>query len=237
MKPFQGFPPKMDFTPIPNIFINRLIPQIEDAAELKTTLFIFMSIYSKKGSPRFVSYSELLENSSLIKSLGQTDKAPEEALANTLELAVKRQTILQLKTEAAGKQEDIYFLNTPADRQSLQKILNGELKLPGIKAGGSTAAPAEEMPDIFSLYEDNIAALTPASVDNLKDALDTYPESWIREAIKIAVEQNIRKWSYISAILERWTTEGKSDGTHRRDTQKEDPGKYTKQKYGHMVQH
>jgi len=72
--------------------------------------------------------------------------------------------------------------------------------------------------------------------DELRDALEVYSESWIRDAIKEAVNQNKRKWSYISAILERWSAEGKSYGTYKRDFKKTDPDKYIKQKYGHMVQ-
>ncbi|MFC1846981.1 DnaD domain-containing protein [Chloroflexota bacterium] len=235
MKAFHGFPAKMDFTPVPNLFLNRLMPQIEDMAELKTTLFIIMSIYSKKSHPRFVSLSELLGNGSLINSLKHSDKPAEEALADALELAVRRQTILHLKVDSGGQTEDIYFLNTPADRQALDKILNGEIKLPGIDAGAVPATTADELPDIFSLYEENIGMLTPMIADELKEAEKLYPDNWIRDAIKKAVNQNKRKWSYISAILERWTAEGKSDGTHRRDSEKEDPDKYIKGKYGHMV--
>ncbi|MFC1995539.1 DnaD domain protein [Chloroflexota bacterium] len=62
-----------------------------------------------------------------------------------------------------------------------------------------------------------------------------YPEIWIKDAIKEAVTQNKRKWNYISAILERWAAEGKSNGTHKRDFKKTDPDKYIKGKYGHMV--
>jgi DnaD/phage-associated family protein len=235
MKPFHGFPAKMGFTPVPNLFLNRLMPQIKDMAELKTTLFIIMSIYASKGYPRFVSFSELLNNVSLVISLKQSDKPAEEALGDALELAVKRKTVLHLKVDNGEKMENIYFLNTPTDRQAMEKILNGEIKLPGIKAGAVPATPADELPDIFSLYEENIGMLTPMIAEELKEAEKLYPDNWIRDAIKKAVNQNKRKWSYISAILERWTTEGKSDGAYRRDSEKEDPDKYIKGKYGHMV--
>ncbi|HUT96533.1 MAG TPA: DnaD domain protein, partial [Dehalococcoidales bacterium] len=90
-------------------------------------------------------------------------------------------------------------------------------------------------PDIFSLYEQNIGMLTPMIAEELRDALKVYPENWINDAIKEAVSNNKRKWSYISAILERWTTEGRDDGTYRGDSKKTDPDKYIKGKYGHMV--
>jgi len=235
MKPFHGFPAKMAFTPVPNLFLNRLMPQIVDMDELKTSLFIIMSIYARKGYPRFVSFSDLLDNASLVSSLKQSGKPIEEVLADALKLAVKRETVLHLKVDSGDKIEDIYFLNTPADRQAMEKILNGEVKLSGIKAGAVPTIPTDELPDIFSLYEENIGMLTPIIAEELKEAEKLYPDNWIRDDIKKAVNHNKRKWSYISAILERWTAEGKSDGAYRRDSEKEDPDKYIKGKYGHMV--
>ena len=70
--------------------------------------------------------------------------------------------------------------------------------------------------------------------EELREAEKIYPATWIKEAIKEAVARNKRNWRYIAAILERWATEGKGDGTYRRDF-KTDPDKYLKQKYGHMV--
>jgi DnaD/phage-associated family protein len=77
--------------------------------------------------------------------------------------------------------------------------------------------------------------LTPMIAEELREAEKIYPESWIRDAIKEAVSQGKRKWSYIAAILERWSTDGRDDGAHRRDFKKTDTDKYIKGKYGHMV--
>ncbi|MFC1847533.1 DnaD domain-containing protein, partial [Chloroflexota bacterium] len=134
--------------------------------------------------------------------------------------------------------EDVYFLNTESDRRVVDKIRNGELALAGLKAGRqvSPEVETEQPPDIFTLYEQNIGMLTPMIAEELRAAEKLYPEAWIRDAIKEAVNQNVRKKSYILAILERWATEGKSDGTHKRDSKKTDPDKYIKGKYGHMVQ-
>jgi len=72
--------------------------------------------------------------------------------------------------------------------------------------------------------------------EELREAEKLYPLNWIRDAIKEAVTLNKRSWRYIAAILERWSTEGKIDGTYRRDSaQKKGPDKYIKGKYGHMV--
>jgi len=61
--------------------------------------------------------------------------------------------------------------------------------------------------------------LSPILADELRDAEESYPASWIEDAFRIAVAQNVRKWRYIQAILERWSTEGREDGTSRRDTE------------------
>src|SRR5438105_5231436 len=66
-----------------------------------------------------------------------------------------------------------------------------------------------ERPNIFVLYEQNIGLLSPLLADQLKDAADQYPPEWIEAAFREAVQYNKRKWSYISAILRRWETEGR----------------------------
>jgi DnaD/phage-associated family protein len=134
-----------------------------------------------------------------------------------------------------GKPEDIYFLNTESDRQAIAKAQSGELKLPGLKAGRKQPLATEELPNIFTLYEDNIGMLTPMIADELKAAEKLYPISWISDAVKEAVAQNKRSWRYIARILERWSAEGRSHGAHRRDPEKEDPDKYIKGRYGHVV--
>lgn len=236
MKEFEGFPAKMQFTPLPNLFFSRLLPQISDIAELKTTLYIFWSVYGKRGYPRFTTYRELGGNTGLMSSLQGDGKPPEEVLREALAMALKRGTILHMVLETDGASEDIYFLNTESDRQAVAKIQSGEMVLAGLKAGGQAypEVETEPAPDIFSLYEENIGLLTPLVAEELKAAEKLYPPGWIRDAIKEAVKQNKRKWSYISAILEGWSAEGKSDGTYRRDS-KTGPDKYRQQKYGHMV--
>jgi len=237
MKQFSGFPAKMQFTPVPNLFFSSLLPQINDIAELKTTLHIFWSLYGKRGYPRFITYRELLSSKSLISSLREEEKSPEEVLGYALEMAVKRGTILHIVLVRDGVPEDVYFLNADSDRRAVIKIQNGELALAGLKSGKQAypGVETEALPDIFTLYEQNVGMLTPMIAEELHEAEKLYPESWIKDAIKEATKQSIHKWSYISAILERWVTEGKKDGTYQRDFKKTEPDKYSKQKYGHIV--
>ena len=234
MKQFAGFPTRMEFTPLPNFFINTILPQITDMSELKVTLHVLAILYRKRSSPRFVTCRELLGNASVMSGLKGTTESPEETLRHALEMAIRRGTIIHIALDRDGVSEDVYFLNTESNRQIVAKIQSGELKLSGLKPEGQVYVEAEEQPDIFTLYEQNIGMLTPMIAEELREAERLYPEAWLRDAIKEAVSLNKRNIRYITRILERWSAEGKSDGTYRRYS-KTDPDKYIKGKYGHIV--
>jgi len=236
MNQFHGFPARMEFTSIPNVFFSSLLPAIEDMAEIKTTLHVMAQLYRKKGYPRYVSYTELRGDAVLMGGLRGGEASPEEALRRGLGEAAGRGTLLHIRLERDGAAEDIYLLNDEPGRQALARIESGELKLAGGMSAITPPATGEPPPDIFTLYEQNIGILTPMISDQLRDAESSYPPDWVRDAIREAVYHGKRKWSYISAILERWATEGKTDGTHQRDLKKTDPDRYIKGKYGHMVQ-
>ncbi len=237
MKSFGGFPAKMSFTAVPEPFFSHVLPGISDIAELKTTLTIFRLLYRKRGYLRFVSLSELRADVALMNGLAEEGKEAQANLATALDKAVERGTILRMTMATEATSEDTYFLNTESDRQIVAKLQGGQMSVPGLKVKEPVSGSgSDKMPDIFSLYEENIGILTPMISDELRDALKLYPETWIRDAIREAANNNKRKWSYISAILERWGSEGKSDGTYRGDPKKTDPDKYIKGKYGHMVQ-
>lgn len=239
MKQFTGFPARarVEFTPIPNVFFSTLLPQITDIAELKVTLHIFWSLYSKRGYPRFLTEHELAGSSSLMNSLRLGGKPPEAVLSAALDMAIRRGTILRVALERGGGPEYVYFLNTESDRRVVSKIRNGELVLSGLKPAGlaPTGGEGEPQPDIFTLYEENIGLLTPMIAEELRLAVGVYPEAWIRDAIKEAVNLNKRSWRYIARILERWSAEGKSHGAYQRDSKEAAGDKYTGQKYGHMA--
>lgn len=235
MKQFEGFPARMQFTPIPNLFISKLLPRIEDINELKVTLHVFRAIYGKRGYPRFVTLKDLFSDSGLVKSLALKSEESKKLLRDALNLAVKRGTILRLELDRDGFLEEIYFINTENDKKALEKIRDGEIVLEGLKLGKrSFSSEVKTPPDIFTLYEENIGMLNPLIAEWLKEAENLYPESWIRDAIKEAVSLNKRNWRYIDRILENWSAEGRGDGTYKRGSET-DPDKYIKGKYGRIV--
>jgi len=228
MKPFSGFPQRMRFTPLPNLFFSQLLPQIDDLAELKVTLHLFWMLYGKRGYPKFVAYGELLGDRQLMMGVGS-----EAALRSGLEGAVRRGTIIRLNLERDGRLEQLYFQNTEGDREARAKIERGEIDVGALPRNEPYPEPGEQ-PNIFTLYEENIGMFTPMIAEELKDAERLYPASWIEDAFREAVSKNKRSWKYIEAILKRWASEGKEHGAPGRDS-KEDPEKYFKGRYGHLV--
>jgi DnaD/phage-associated family protein len=233
MKAFSGFPTRTKFTPIPNLFFSTVLPQIDDVAELKVTLHVFWAVYQKRGYPRFVTYRELVGDPELTGGPG-TEQARAEQLRRGLNLAVSRGTLLHLPLERAGAIEDVYFVNAEADRRALARIQNGELDLGGL-VKSEPYPTAQEQPNIFTLYEQNIGLLSPMVAEELREAEKAYPASWIQDAFKEAVDLNKRSWRYIQRILERWAAEGRDDGEHRRHSEADaDPEEY-RRRYGHLL--
>lgn len=210
MSSFSGFPSgKLAFTPLPDLFFSELLPQIDDLAELKVTLHIFWLLQGKKGPLQYVTMRELLGDGTLLRGLQGLAPSPEEALRDGLKRAVARGTLLHLV--GLEDEEHFYFVNSAQGRRAVEQAQLGEIQL---TAGGVRVEPATptERPNIFILYEQNIGLLQPIIAEELQEAERTYPQEWIEEAFRIAVERNVRNWKYVRRILERWATEGKDEG-------------------------
>ncbi len=213
---FEGFPAgELRFTSVPDLFFAELLPAIEDLTELKVTLHVIW-LRQREGK-QVVTHAELAADETLARGLRALGNDPESALAEGLSRAVARGSLLHAVIEGEAGHQDVYLLNSEGGRQVLARIQSGEVGTVGAVAVDRPSA--EPRPNIFQLYEDNIGLLSPILADELRDAEESYPASWIEDAFRIAVAQNVRKWRYIQAILERWSTEGREDGTSRRDTE------------------
>lgn len=58
-------------------------------------------------------------------------------------------------------------------------------------------------------YERDIGMFPPLLGKEVQDALARWPVEWIMDALKIAVEKNVRNWKYVAAICKRWEGEGR----------------------------
>lgn len=213
MKLFSGFPSgKLDVTPLPNLFFSELLPAIDDVAELKVTLqIIWLTAHSKAA---FVRASDLRADRTLMQALKSADE-----LARALALAVARGTLLHLPGDDA-----LYFLNTERGRTAFEKA---EAATPTHELPHEPATVTER-PNIFSLYEQNIGLLTPLIADELKEAEETYSAAWVAEALKLAVENNKRSWSYARKILQRWKEQGRAEPSKKKKWYGDEYGKLVK---------
>lgn len=220
MKTFKGFTDSESFTQLPDTFFHQLLNQIDDAAELKVTLY-FLWRAEHMDSP----FRALQESGFDAKELGLS--ADEVRLG--LEKAIKRGSILPSQHEA----DVFYFLNSPRGRVAAEAFANGQLREP--RGAGINSMPFER-PNIFRLYEENIGPLTPLIADALKDAEETYSAEWVADTIDLAVRNNKRSWKYCEAILKRWKEEGRGEKQDRRDAEK-DRDKYIKGEYSDYIEH
>ena len=207
MKRFSGFPDgEIKVVPLPNLFFIQVLPCIDSLAEAKVTLHLWWLLHSGNRRPRRVALKEILADELLVRGLGGGARPATELAKEGLERAVARGTFLRV--EGAGGAW--LFANDEEGRKTVARVGLGELRLESAEANPSSLDV--ERPNIFSLYEQNIGLLQPLIVEELREAEGSYPDSWVEEAFRIAVERNARNWRYIRAILERWKAEGKDDG-------------------------
>ena len=222
MKKFTGFTAKETFTPIPDSFFRQLLAEIDDADELKVTLYALWRIGNMEGRVHF------------LRAVDFAGVVPDPA--SGLEKAAQRGTLLEVLPRAdsrAGRKGPgtLYFLNSPRGRAAADAFAKGQWE-----PESAPEAPHAERPNIFRLYEENIGPLTPILADALKDAEQMYPEEWVVEALRIAVLKNKRNWKYVEAILKRWKVEGHAKKQDRSDAQ-EDGRRYVEGEFADFVEH
>jgi DNA replication protein len=234
MEGFRGFPDGVrEFTAVPDLFFSELMPIIDDLFELKVTLYCLWLVQQKQGEMRYVTSTELAADQVLMNALEDADLPAQEALRMGLERAVARGTLLEVTVERPLQADETwYFLNSEGGRMAVERIQSGDWVPDGADAGIRLHA---RRPSIYHLYEQNIGLIqSPILAEELEEAERTYPQAWVREAFRIAVSNNARRWSYVRAILERWAQEG---GDRSASESKADRRRYVEGEYGDQIQH
>jgi DNA replication protein len=223
MTAFDGFSTE-NLVPLPAEFFTAVLPSISSPAELKVTLHIFWAVSRQRGRAKRVDWETLLADETLTQGLRAISalRPAAELLEEGLARAVERGSILHVVSAEAGRAVNWYLVNTAANRAWAERQHGARLE--------PTASLPPPAPGIFALYEQNIGLLTPMLVEELREADRKYPPAWLEEAVRAAVEANIRNWRYIRRILERWEADGKESAPHRSE-QSFDLSKYTSGKY------
>ena len=113
----------------PSVFFTELLPRIEDANELRLTLYVIYALARRKGYPRFVTLRELRAEGPLVASMEDRGEDAAAGLGEALAAAVERGSLLRLEVERGGREETLVFLNSPADRRAVALIEQGQLPL------------------------------------------------------------------------------------------------------------
>lgn len=210
MQKFNGFPPgKTQMIGLPSEFYSDLLPLIDDLDELKLTLFALWALQQKdRDSFRYLRHDDFLQPA-VQPMHGLSGEAFEVALRRCIE----RGTLLHAEIDLNGGVEALYFANSPTGRTAIEQVKSGEW-IPGDLANPVQVLP--ERANIYRVYEENIGALTPLIIDDLKDTAAEFSVEWLIEAIHISVQMEKRNLKYIRAILERWKKEGKHEVDERR---------------------
>jgi DNA replication protein len=194
---------------LPDSFFTQVMPAIQDLIELKVVLYVAHIIMRKQRPTAHRSECSLTYSELKSEMSRLLPDLSEETLRQALDSAVEHGALSRSTSNINQAHEDVYSLT----------IDSGETPVV----------------NIFALYEQNIGLIQSTIVEELKEAEKLYPPQWIEEAFKEAAALNKRSWRYIARILERWASEGKDSGEHKRDIKKDDPDKYIKGKYGHLV--
>ena len=209
MKGFPGFPEgKVRSVAVPESFFTDLLPLVDNVHELKVTLYGLWQLSLREGPYRFLRREDFSGDADFMRGLATSPRQAEEILDDALERAEARGTFLGVRVEDAQSEQRLYFMNTPKGREAVNKLTRGEWRPPALSEAASVSALRA---NVFTLYEQNIGPLTPMLVEELRDALATYPAAWIEDAIRIAAKNNVRRLRYILAVLERMQTEGRYD--------------------------
>lgn len=208
---------------LPERFFTGILPEIDDPEQLRLLLYMFWHSEKQEAKVPYFRLEDLLLDPALIKMTRD-----EEGLIQALKGLVDMGVVLQ--ADLPWMEETYYFLNTPQGRAAVTAIDKGEWQTG--KQDRMLIHLTPEQPNIFKLYEENIGPITPMMAEILKLDEATYPNSWINEAIGIAVTRNARNWKYVQAILARWQKEGRGNEQYRRDDS-QDPESYRKSWLGH----
>jgi DNA replication protein DnaC len=123
---------------LPPELFSEVIPAITLPSELKVTLQIFYRMSRQRITPRRLSWDDLAADKTLRRSLRAVSKLRpvEDMLAEGLEAAVRRATVLHLALPGDGRVISWYLVNTAANRDWAEQLA----------AAQGALTPADEPP-------------------------------------------------------------------------------------------
>lgn len=200
-QPIRGFPVPDDYgaTRVPNLVLGRVLADVEDPKTFKLILRAIWLLEHQRGYPRYISTEDLRRDRVVSQVFGD-DSEFVETLASAIaygvlwEVSVNGAQCLMLNTESARRASFDAF--TPPETSADDAD------------GWDSATTSTLPPDAFRAYEENIGVLSPMIRENILSALEDFTDEDITHAVRIAVENESRSWSFVAGVLRRWLRDG-----------------------------
>lgn len=196
----KEFPLIDDFgsTRVPNAVLSAVLDEVEESETVKLILRAVWLLERQRGFPASITVNELRHDRVLIRVFKSQERF-NAALDQSLNLGV----LIKFELNNA----DALMLNTVSATRQVEHAKGTQPE--SIDDDGWDASVGSEMPDdAFRAYEENIGILSPMIRENITAALQDFSDEDIIEAIKIAVENENRSWSYVAGVLRRWARDG-----------------------------
>jgi DnaD/phage-associated family protein len=217
-----GIPDGARWTPVPDVLFSAHLPELGSPSAVGVILVVIWRVNRRPPkSPPAMNVADLQVDPVLhryLKGLGVAEAAIGSEVDKAVTALLARGLLIEAWTAGEQEPQRWLFVNGPEGRRAYEAWQAGDEVLPDVDT--PAAARAADRPTVFALYEDNFGIVTPMLAEELREAEQIYPESWIEDAMRLAVENNARRWSYVRAILERWVTEGRDDETDRRPAER-----------------
>ena len=187
-------------TRIPNAVLAGLLDSNADLNTVTFALRVSWWLDRSRLSPRRVAVTDLRADRTLLATMGNDiERAMDETITAGYFVirTLKGEDVLMLNTVSAARADDH---PRPNDAEAVD--------------GWNTPAASTGIPDAYVAYEQNIATLTPMIRDAIAQALQDFTDEQIARAIREAVQNDARNWSYVAAILRKWNRDGIPDERH-----------------------
>lgn len=219
---------KNNYTQLPNVILDEYLP-LMGIAELKVVMFVARKTFGWQKEDDKISLSQMEDATGLSR----------QGVIDGVNAAIERGVLCRVQVgqgflyhlnidENVTSQDSRLELVKPVDQleQKLVKPVDTQKKdIKEIEIKNTTSSSGDgsfeteqktnneiddsEWQSVIEAYESNIGVFTAMSSEMVRSAFDDYGAVLVVDAIKAAVSQNVRKWSYVDGILKRWKADGR----------------------------
>ena len=228
-EPFEGFRAGARASTVPAQFFTEVLPEIEDADELRVMLYALYAI-TRPGRPMLAMRASDMAHEEPLARLF-TERGGAAAVRRCLEAAATRGVLL---AQPLDDGDLLCFVHNDGGRRLRDRVAAGAIEVPGA-ARVLSVEPPPRASRPATVYEQEIGPLTPVIASAIAEAEQLYPVEWIVEALREASARNARSWRYAEAILVRWQSEGREGRSDDEGTGRHPGGRTPANPYEHLI--